>query len=257
MILDRLYLAKEALKLRLPGLRARKLIFDHLPKCGGSSLNGYLARNYAPEHRYILNGGRQLTEVEAFREMPLSRRHSYRLMLGHHADQLIPLADPRSLKVTILREPVDRIVSHYYYARKTPEHYLYAQIHDEELSLEAYVSRKLSPELSNWYTAHFSGCSAEEVDAKPEEALQQALNNLHHDYDLVGFLQDYDRFIQQLRKMARLRLPYETQPRRNVNAEKPRLGEVPESTLELIRESNALDIRLYQRMLELHPSEGG
>ena len=49
-------------------------------------------------------------------------RHKYDLIAGIQAQQLIDYAHPECLKISILREPVDRIISHYYFVCQATAH---------------------------------------------------------------------------------------------------------------------------------------
>ncbi|MDT8445012.1 MAG: sulfotransferase family 2 domain-containing protein [Desulfuromonadales bacterium] len=156
-------------------------------------------------------------------------------------------AHPESLKVTVLREPIDRIVSHYFFAQRDRNHYLYPKIHEQKLSLAKYVSSGISGELQNWYTTHFSGMNLMELSKEPERALEMAMYNLTSQYDLVGVLEKYEDFIDKLRKISGLKVAY---PKRrfNVTHGRPQLDSLDEATIEIIKQFNQLDISLYERI---------
>lgn len=230
----------------LPSKRPRRILFDHIPKCAGSAINAYLQRHYPRRLVFSINGQEPLKSVETFRHLPASRRHAYALIKGHLAGYLFDDVHPNCLKTTVLREPVDRIASHYFYAKRTPIHYLYDRIHREGLSLRDYVSSGLSHELSNHYTRHFSGLSREEVEQAPDAAVAKALASLRR-YDLVGFQDDLPGFIENLRRTAKLRLPF---PERKVNVTEGRkkVEDLDAPTRQAIEAANALDLRVYAEL---------
>jgi hypothetical protein len=178
--------------------------------------------------------------------MPQSKRHAFALINGHLAGNLLADVHPDALKITVLREPVDRIASHYFYARRNPMHYLHEQIHQENLSLKDYIEGDISHELRNHYTLHFSGLSREEAERDPEVAIQKAVAGLKR-YDLVGFQDDLSAFVEQLRSAAKLRLPF---PKKMVNVTKDRrsVDDLDEEIREAIERANALDLRLYAQI---------
>lgn len=237
----------------LPAIRPRRILFDHIPKCAGTTLSAYLQGHFPRRLIFSMNGRQPMASVENFRRLPASKRHRYALIKGHLAGHLFDDIHPNCLRITILREPVDRIVSHYFYARRTPAHYLYEKIAREGLSLRDYIEKDVSHELRNHYTLHFSGLSREEAERNPEAALAKALERLRR-YDLVGFQDDLPAFIEQLRHTANLRLPF---PEKKVNVTKDRrsVAEIDEATRVAVEEANALDVRFYQ-MVSSHDQGG-
>ena len=220
--------------------RPRKILFDHLPKCGGSSLNAYLGAHYPIRKTFWINVRSPAASVDEFKRFPESRRYGYDLINGHLAGLLIDFAHPECLKVTMLRDPVDRIISHYYYVKRSPTHYLYSKVHESDMSLKDYVTSGLSRELGNWYTTHFSGLGIEDVEQYPEDSIKRAV-------DIIGFLDGYSSFTQELRDRARLR--YEYQDRKlNVTSRRVSINDVPQSTIDAIEQMNQLDIVLYRRI---------
>ena len=59
--------------------------------------------------------------------------------------------------ITVLRDPVDRIASHYYYAKRYPTHYLHKEITGRNMSLQDYASARLSDELDNGQVRMLAG----------------------------------------------------------------------------------------------------
>lgn len=240
----------------LPWMGPRRLLFDHLPKCGGTSLKHYLCGCYAGRRQVLLDGVNPYPQMEAFRAMRAGERARVGLVFGHLAGMLRGDVRPDRLKVTVLREPVERVVSHYFYARSTPAHYLYGALREEGMTLERYVVSGMCHEVRNWFTAHFSGFEPERVEAEPEAALAEAVRVLSEEYDGVGVLERLDVFAEWLRVRARLPEAYSGR-RLNANPKGSVLNQVTEAELRVIRAHNALDIRLYDWVLSRVEGGGG
>ena len=238
---------KQEFVYHLPATHPRKILFDHLPKCGGTTLNAYLDQHYPKRKIFSTDGSNPTKSVRLFKDLPKQQRHGYSLVKGHFAKALFDYVDPECLKVTVLRDPVERIISHYYYARRTPNHYLYSIIHNSEMSLEDYANS--SDELRNWYTAHFSGLPVDVAEEKPEESMAKAADILLTHYDIIGFLDKFPLFIDNLRKQANLGYEYNNY-RANVTQNRPNIESIPQSTIEKIEQLNYLDIALYRKIRE-------
>jgi len=141
---------------------------------------------------------------------------------------------------------VDRIVSHYYFAKRMPNHYLHSKIVGSRISLEEYTAANLSGELCNWYTTHFSGLTLVEAERNPEESIVKAVDACKK-YDLVGFVDRFASFVQELRKLANLRRDYRF-AKLNVTENRPSVKEVPLSARKKIEEANHLDMEFYKRI---------
>jgi hypothetical protein len=221
-----------------------RILFEHLPKCGGTTVTAYLTSQYPPRLVYEIDGRHPTRSIERFRSLSLQERYQYHLVTGHLTDELIDYVHPETIRVTILRDPVKRIVSHYFFVRKDPLHYLHDAVVRGEISLEEYGRGELSSELRNWYTSYFSRLSPRETSENPERALTLALRRIRERYDIVGFLDRLPATMNDLRARAHLwgRFP---DRRLNQTPGRPPFSEIPESTLATIAAVNDLDLRLY------------
>jgi len=251
------FLRKELLCF-LSTVKPRKVLFDHLPKCGGTSLNRYLGTHYPRRKTFSLDGQNHTLSVNKFKSLSERDRYGYDLIKGHLAHELLDYVHPECLRVTVLREPLDRIISHYYHAKRSPRHYLHSKIHQSGMGLEEYATSNLSDELRNWYTTHFSGLSLDDVERRPEESIAKALEVIRKRYDIVGFLDNFSSFLEMLRNQANLRNEYcEYKERVNVTQEREKLSHIEESTINKIREVNKIDLVLYREVRALCANNRG
>lgn len=236
-------LKRESLQLR-SATKPRRVLFDHLPKCGGSSLGQYLESHYPRRTIFTTNGSRPKDSIGFFKGLPEKDRYGFRLIKGHLTNELFDYVHPECVKVTVLRDPVERMISHYFYAKRTPKHYLYSELNNSRMSLECYITSNLSGELRNWYTTHFSGLSVSLAEKAPQEAISKAADTLLGRYDVIGFLDEFQLFIEQLRDEARLSYEYRGD-RVNVGRERPEVDQIPQSAIHKIEQVNQLDVVLY------------
>lgn len=224
--------------------RPRRVLFDHLPKCGGSTINRYLSRHYPRRFRFKTHGERAGESVKEFLALPQSSRYNYRLIFGHRTNQLLDYVHPDTITLTIFRDPIDRVVSNYFFAKQNVRHRLHDYVMKSNVQLEDFVLSGLSPTLRNYYATHFTGRTIEEVERDPEESVRLALEMILKQFDIVGFQEDLPAVVQKLRKSAHLSIPFDN-PTRNKTIERLPLQEVPEKTKKTIADVNFLDVELY------------
>lgn len=185
-----------------------RLIYIHVPKCGGSSFGSALRIRYFASHGAIpLNQGDQtLPKAERIesdyaargaqlRELVTQRKQ---FITGHvQYDRELhdgPAAGYRF--VTLLRDPVERFVSHYnYLQRKHPD-----PNRPNELSdfLETSDARRIASQ----YLFYFAGVTSDN-SVNLTQDIETAQQNLQR-FDLVGNLAEPDAFSRALRHITRL-----------------------------------------------------
>ena len=102
-----------------------QLVFIHLPKTGGFALHAALARTLP--HQAVLRIG-DAAEQAAFRAMPPEVADRYALISGHVSlGEALERARPDARFVTLLRDPVARLVSAFNYMATWPAHPLHAE----------------------------------------------------------------------------------------------------------------------------------
>jgi hypothetical protein len=241
------------LRENLLGRAVHPLLFEHVPKCGGTSACHFLKEQYLPGQIFEIAGMDVEQSHREWREWPDERRFARRLLLGHGAHKLRQLFHPGARRLTVLRDPVDRVISHYHFARTSPNHYLFQRIADGNLSLIEYASSDLSPEIRNNYARRFAGISVEESAASPAEAAGRTVDLLLAEYTVIGFTDMIDLAMQEISRQCAF--PFRWLPeRRNVNPQRPR--EIDESTLSRIRELNEADLLIWNALRERAGSQG-
>lgn len=97
----------------LPPGADRKLVFLHLPKTGGTTLHHHFSQAFAkpeicPERFSALDA------------IPPETLATYRFFSGHFNFEQVRLIPGRTFIVTVLRDPVERILSTYYFWKRHP-----------------------------------------------------------------------------------------------------------------------------------------
>ncbi len=213
----------------------RCVVYLHIPKTAGRTLSSALVKNFPSEktvHLDILDA-----EVdEELDKIPLETRSRARLLWGHFPYGVHTHIPRHCEFVTVLREPVARVVSVYKFILRTPRHVLYDRVTRERVSLEDYVESGMDEgQTGNSQTRQLSGRQFGVVD---RAALEEAKHNLAG-FLVVGLTEHFEETFALLRRSLGLRIPFYV-----TRNESPPFR-ASERALELIRERNELDQELY------------
>jgi hypothetical protein len=170
----------------------RRLVFLHLPKTGGTTLHHHFAEHFAPEEICP----ERFSSLDRFTTEELSR---WRYFSGHYNfDQLRLIPGPLFV-VTVLRDPVERLLSNYYFWKRhrpaviaakkldgpataregTLLDFLRSKNHAALDATDNTMTRYLAGQINIWQdgTLRFnSGCGA--ITVSELEVLHRAMGNL-------------------------------------------------------------------------------
>jgi hypothetical protein len=225
------------------------LIFVHLPKTAGTTLAGIIERNYGSAAVLRLYESRSGEELARLPAATLAR---YRAVMGHFcfgAHRFLPDSAPY---VTMLREPVDRVISHYYFVRGQPDHYLYETA--RRLDLREFVRQCGAEEPNNDQTRLLAGHSGPVGSQTDQiEMLMAAKQYLRDHFVVAGLSEAFDESLVLMKRAFGWRWLFYT--RANVGNRRPPRSEIGADTLAVIRKSNHLDLQLYEHARTVLDSE--
>ena len=224
-----------------------RIIYIHVPKCGGSSFGPALRLRYLTSHACIaLNeGDPRLTGTDRILSDYSARRRALRahveagkrLIKGHvQYDAQLHEGAARDYRfVTMLRDPVDRFVSHYHYIqRKHPDP-------GRASTLEGFLDTPDAQRLASQYLFYFGGhWQGPGVNARV--LIDRAIRNLTR-FELVGDLASPEVFLSGLRRLTLTPLLH---LRRNLA---PVPLSVPTKLRPRIEALCAADIAIYQSQI--------
>jgi len=225
-------------------VRPAPLIFVHIPKAAGSTLQEILVAQYRGARGFRFTG--DADRLAAFRALPQHERDAFDLLQGHvHFGLHEQLTRPATY-ITMLRDPVDRVVSHYHFVLANPDHYLYAQIAGRGLSLYDYAVIRGSHELDNDQVRWL--CAADHFDVAvgrvSRAMVDQAKWNLANAFEVVGLMERFEDSVRCL--AAAFGWSIAVPERRNANRHRPLIQEIPQETRDAIRRINRYDVELYE-----------
>lgn len=218
----------------------RPFFFVHVMKTAGMTFNTHIRANFAPEETYP--GPDDTTGVDYWvinnlRAAVAERRDRVRIWRGHFPYFVTGLV-PEAITLSLLREPVARTVSLIDQHRRlnAPDATL-EEIYEDPKVFERTVH--------NHQTKIFAMRDDDGINAwtqsipLDEERLALAKRRVL-DVDLLGFQEDFDRFLDELVRRWRWRI----EPVERVNAAEQR-ATISESFRRRIEQDNAMDMELY------------
>lgn len=234
------------------GFHPRPLIFMHMPKSGGTTLEGVVKRQYLGGKFFRFTGSKE--NFAEFRAMSEVERASYDLLSGHMYFGWHEWVPEPATYMTMLRDPVDRVVSFFYYVKRKPEHYMWNFGFTDSMTLREFLEQGRCIELDNFQTRN--------LGPEPENYLQfghvtddmrtLALGNLE-EIDAIGLTDRFDESLEILRhRFGWQDLEYQ---RMNVTRDRPALDEIDPATLDLIRQINVHDLAVYRRARQIFESQ--
>ena len=220
-----------------------KLVFLHIPKTAGTTLHRIIERQYPAESLYSI-GWTEDESVAALRQMSEAQQTRICMVRGHMAFGVHEYLSGPVTYFTVLRNPIERVISYYYFVRSKPDHYLYDEISAGEMTLAEFVERHGHIMLDNaqtrmlsgrWREPAFGGCTSEH--------LAMAKRNLREHFAVVGLAERFDETLLLLKRTFGWRNVFYT--RQNLTRNKPPSSSLPTATLALIAEVNQLDAELH------------
>lgn len=139
-----------------------RIAFVHIPRTAGTTFGVYLdglyagrdvAKFYADDAHPVVN-----EKLDAFRRLEAGEKASYALLRGHFVYGFDG-GESGCRYVTLLREPVARLVSYYFYALKEPMNYLHTYLLQRRIGLESFLMSDASIDLDNYQVRAVSGAA--------------------------------------------------------------------------------------------------
>lgn len=240
-----------------PGVGGRRIAFFHTPKCGGTSVHTWLATAFGgPAGLDPIAAEAAARNIGAtgleFREALLAyfvQRRDARFISGHYSYSGRAFAgheDEFDL-ITILRNPIDRLLSQYYYNRFRDQRNHFPI--DSELS--DWLQTNQARAAGMVFTKMFVGDAAVAKDldkcgrgSDTRAAVSTAIANLGR-FTIVGMLEDLDGFEKEIKSRYGIRSSI-GHLRKSPKAGYPKFADQPMSIQDRIRELCEEDMEIYE-----------
>lgn len=232
--------AANELELGLPLANGRgPFLFMHVPKTAGSSLYSIFRTLLRPPELLKVHPDRET--LVRINRLPKQHVMRLRVLYGHVDVQLARQLVPLRQCFTLLRDPVERMVSYYAFAR-----YMDSGRHSDlarRASITDWMDALRLPEMDNGMVRRFSGTGrGVAFGGCTRQMLERAKANLTQ-FALVGLTDRFDEFYALLAQ--RLRLPMRTYVAAKVNGHRPLVDHLDAYARASLEQRNELDRELH------------
>lgn len=204
------------------------VIFTHIPKCAGSTLREHVRK----EHGKAMLASYRKPERDMLRNLPRGEHREYRFVFGHDPYGLHRKFMRRPIYLSVVREPLDRMISYLYYIKENAT----APFHEESKNLTFLEMLSLFREreasiLTNQQCTFLGGASFEAARA-----------NIQAKYYLVVASEQLPLLVKHLvNKGVLANSEYENV---NITKSRPPSAKLSKEETELILSENEEDAKL-------------
>jgi len=227
------------------GQHAKPLIFIHLYKTGGTTLNRAIEREYPLRRICSIEPNCWNWHYQRILSWPATRLSSIKVFKGHMPFGLHRVIPGSASYMTVLRDPVDRVISDYFFARRFKPH----QHHRAalRLSLEDYFVQKHEHNLQSRMLAGGTGDELFPL-ACDSTVFARARSNLDRHFPVVGLTNRLDETVALIKVLFGWNVFRYRSFR--VTANRMPKEKIRPSTAALIRELECFDVSLYSHAVE-------
>jgi galactose-3-O-sulfotransferase len=226
------------------------LIFLHIPKTGGSTLNPVLDWNYQDKSHMIT----RYTQIAPFINLSEKEKGQYRVLMGQIFFGIHQYIAQDCTYITMLRHPIKRLISQYHYINIRKEKLGESQ---SDMSIEQFLEIEAFQAYMQ-LNLIAGGDSLDEALRRPlpANALERAKINIEAHFPVVGIVNRYDESLLLMKQALGWKRAFYT--RQNVNVGHPSFEDFSKATQRMIEQVCAPELALFEyaeKRLEMQLAE--
>jgi hypothetical protein len=222
--------------LRSASVDREAVIFLHIPKTAGTTLNRIIEWQYNPVSIFTVDPHRIRATVARFKTFSDRRRRRFRVVRGHLLYGIHEFLPQGGTYITMLREPVARLLSTYSFILRRPLHPLHRKLKTGRLSVENFI--RLTPDRQNLQCRCISGIGTS--GTCDETVLEMAKENLTHAFRVVGLCERFQESLCLMMASFGWKVPF--YENRKVAKNRP---SIEPNVINMICKHNRFDLELY------------
>jgi hypothetical protein len=228
------------------GRESPTVIFIHIPKTAGSTMTAVSESHFSSEERYITSGSPDNVEgkLDTFFTLSEEEKHRIKWLSGHMGFGLHEHLPQAAVYITLLRDPIDRLLSSFYFNKSIDFSPFYEEINSGRMGLQEYVQHFIDVETDNLQTRMVSGNWYKKGSGPcTPQMLELAKQNLRHYFMLVGVTERFDEFYFLLR--YEMKWSWTWHINHNVTRRRPRSDSLSPELRRFLEKNTQYDRALY------------
>jgi hypothetical protein len=213
------------------------LIFLHIPKTAGTTLNRIIEWQYDPRLIYTVDPYQIRATVGRLRTLSEGRRRRLQVVRGHLIYGVHDCLPQGGTYITMLRDPVKRVLSSYQFILRRPLHPLHRKLKAKGIGVEEFLT--YTANRQNLQTKMLAGVPY--VGPCDDNTLQKAIAHAERDFTVVGLSERFQESLLMIAATYQWKIPY--YENRKVSKSRP---EIDPAMIALIRQHNPYDLALYE-----------
>ncbi|MDO6597189.1 sulfotransferase family 2 domain-containing protein [Oceanihabitans sp. 2_MG-2023] len=202
-----------------------KNIFIHIPKTGGTTINCVMNKTEwqtKPDfnYRHILYETKRSNSKDIFNPLNYNKYDAYHIFM-------------------LLRNPIDRLISEYYFIKDRQE--FMSLIKPVPRNLKEYIKSK---QTQNYMIGFLLGKRMYDEELVTQSDYDLVINTINNLPINVGVFEEYAKSLQHFSSITGIKLPKNIDIKR-ITLNRPKLDKVSQEIKDLVIKHNALDFKLY------------
>ncbi len=207
---------------------SKENIFIHIPKTGGTTINCIMNKSEwqtTPDfhYRHIIYETKRSNTKDIFNPMNHDKYKDYNIFM-------------------LLRNPIDRIISEYYFIKDRVE--FMSLMRPIPKDLRSYIKNK---QTQNYMVGFLVGKRMYDEDIVSKDDHDLAVNTIRNLNIKVGIFEHYKASLSYFSSEIGIKIPKSVEVKR-ITLNMPKIQEVSEEIKDLIIENNKLDFQLYNTL---------
>lgn len=185
----------------------QKILFNHIPKTGGTTLRIIFNKVYGQRKVFFIKSTDPTESLNIFKKMTAEERIRFNVISGHGAEYFTEYLT-KPFRISILRNPIELFLSQYYYLKLSPNSVFMNEV-SRLNSIESYIAFALKNGQDNLMTRYLSnsidwlfnpGLAIPNLQTDGKRQLERAKENLRK-YDAVLNLTNFDSGVFKLKEL--------------------------------------------------------
>lgn len=222
------------------------LIFVHIQKTAGQTFRAILNEKYGTEKCLEIGKSAHHTSIECLAAMSENERSQFQCVMAHLPYGLHLYFNKSYSYFTLLRDPLERAASQFFYICRTPTNKRYSLIKETGFCFLSYIENDEFGRPDNMQVRYIiNDFRKNKIDSDDLKLAESALLDKFTSFGITERFEDSIKLFEKTLNWGNTF--YKS---KNITPNRPSLSSLPSKALDLLKEKNYFDTLLFQFALE-------